>query len=221
MALQQRVQKAQVWDVVEVITSCLNLFVSTYVMNQSRGHWMLLDSLTITIALIVSMEAALLPLSGRPEIFDSFENEIFVLHRNMRLEVIKVIKPFLQFLRTFDGGQVHNMMAIMLDPHFKSFRIVENLLGCGNAIQLVTEYDVSIVIPLLMVCFEQLNPIAINALVVVVVDVVGEEFEENMFGVGASIEESSHALVTESYFCLRGFMFSIYMCRSTSMVVHP
>jgi hypothetical protein len=52
----------------------------------------------------------------------------------MRLEVIKVIKPFLQFLKTFDGGKVHNMMAIMLDLHFKSLRIVEDLLGHGNAI---------------------------------------------------------------------------------------
>jgi benzoyl-CoA reductase/2-hydroxyglutaryl-CoA dehydratase subunit BcrC/BadD/HgdB len=32
---------------------------------------------------------------GGLEIFDSFENEILVLHRNVRLEVIKVIKPFL------------------------------------------------------------------------------------------------------------------------------
>jgi hypothetical protein len=38
------------------------------------------------------MELALLPLFGGPEIYDSFENEILVLHRNMH---IKVIKPFL------------------------------------------------------------------------------------------------------------------------------
>ncbi len=70
-----------------------------------------------------------------------------------------------------------------------------------------------------MVCFERLNPTAIIAFVVVVaVDVVGEEFEENMFGVKASIEESSSALVIKSYF---DSCFSIYMCRSTSMVVHP
>jgi hypothetical protein len=48
-----------------------------------------------------------------------------------------------------------------------------------------------------MVCFEQLNLIAIYASYVDanVVD-VGEDFEENMFGVEASIEESSCALVT-------------------------
>jgi hypothetical protein len=41
------------------------------------------------------MEITLLSLFVGLEIFDSFENEILVLHRNMRLEVIKVIKPFL------------------------------------------------------------------------------------------------------------------------------
>jgi hypothetical protein len=92
-------------------------------------------------------------------------------------------------------------------------------VGRGIAIRLTTKYDVIIAIPLLMVCFERLNPTAIIAFVVVVaVDVVGEEFEENMFGVKASIEESSSALVIKSYF---DSCFSIYMCRSTSMVVHP
>jgi hypothetical protein len=33
------------------------------------------------------------------------------------------------------------MMAIMLDPCFKSLCVVENLFECGNAIRLATEYD--------------------------------------------------------------------------------
>jgi hypothetical protein len=110
------------------------------------------------------MEVTLLPLFGGLEIYDSFESEILVLHINMQLKDIKVIKPFLYFLRTFDGGQAHNMMAIMLDMHFKSLCVVENLLGRGNAIQLAIEYDARIVISLLMVYFEQLNPTIINVL---------------------------------------------------------
>jgi hypothetical protein len=41
------------------------------------------------------MEITLLLFSGGLEIFDSFESEILALQKNMRLEVIKVIKPFL------------------------------------------------------------------------------------------------------------------------------
>jgi len=55
-----------------------------------------------------------------------------------------------------------------------------------------------------MVCFEWLNLIAINAFNVNanVVD-VGEDFEENMFGVGVSIEEFSCVLVTREPSLLR------------------
>jgi hypothetical protein len=55
-----------------------------------------------------------------------------------------------------------------------------------------------------MVCFEWLNLIAINASNVNanVVD-VGEDFEENMFGVGVSIEEFSCVLVTREPSLLR------------------
>jgi len=80
-------------------------------------------------------------------------------------------------------------MAILLDMHFKSLCVLENLLGRGNAILLAIEYDAKIVVPLFTVCFEQLNPTTINAFTdAVTIDVGGEEFEKNMFGVGASIE---------------------------------
>jgi hypothetical protein len=83
------------WVIAEAITSTLNLIVFACVMNQSRGHWLLLDALTITITFTMEMEAQLLEFSIRPEIFDLFEVEICLLHKNMRLEVIKVIKHFL------------------------------------------------------------------------------------------------------------------------------
>lgn len=47
----------------------------------------------------------------------------------------------------------------MLKPRFKSFQDVENLVGCGEAIQLAFEYDLKVIIPFLMTCFATLNPI--------------------------------------------------------------
>ncbi len=84
----------------------------------------------------------------------------------------------------------------MLDPHYKSLRVIENYVGCGNAIHLTLEYDLKEVIPLLMTNFERLNA-SIQTHVVGPVDGLPiEEEETNMFGVGASMEESSMALVT-------------------------
>jgi len=72
-----------VWVIVETITFTLNLVISNYVMNQSRGHWLLLNALTTSITLTMEMEVALLELSTWPKIFDPFEVEILLLHRNM------------------------------------------------------------------------------------------------------------------------------------------
>jgi hypothetical protein len=49
----------------------------------------------------MTMEAMLLQLFSSFEVFDPFEAKILLLHRNMRLEVIKVIKQLLNFLRFF------------------------------------------------------------------------------------------------------------------------
>jgi hypothetical protein len=68
---------------------------------------------------------------------------------------------FLDFLRSFDVGQVHNMMAITLDPCFKALCIVENLVCHGNVIQLTYEYHIKVGVLILTVCFDQLNLIAI------------------------------------------------------------
>jgi hypothetical protein len=86
-----------------------------------------------------------------------FGAKVFILHISMCLQDIKVIKPFLEFLRFFYAHQVHNIMGIMLDLCFKSPHVMKNLVGHGNAIWLASKYDVRVVIPLLMVCFDLLN----------------------------------------------------------------
>jgi len=39
-------------------------------------------------------------------------------------EVVKMIRPFLQFLKSFYSNQIHNMLALMLNPHVKSLWVV-------------------------------------------------------------------------------------------------
>ncbi len=47
---------------------------------------------------------------------DQFDSNFISFQRKMQKEVVKVLKPFLQFLIFFNANQVHNMLAIMLDP---------------------------------------------------------------------------------------------------------
>ncbi len=63
------------------------------------------------------------------------------LAKKLWQEVIKVIKNFFLFLKTFNPHNVHNRLAIMLDLHFKFLQIVENYVSHGVAICLASEYD--------------------------------------------------------------------------------
>ncbi len=85
IVLKQIISKAQVLAIAEAITSILNHVVFACVMNQSRGHWLLSDALTLTITFTMEMEAQLLELSVGLEIFDLFQVEIHLLHKSMWL----------------------------------------------------------------------------------------------------------------------------------------
>jgi len=165
-------------------------------MNQSKGHWLLSDALAIIINLIMVMESEANPFDGS-ETFDLFFYvELYTLNKNMWQKVVKVLKPFLEFLKTFNSCQVHNMLALMLDSCFKSLGVVESFMGCGNAICFITEYDVKEVILVLIIFFYQLNPI-VEAIITPCDEPTFqmEKEDNNMFGVVTSMEESSWALI--------------------------
>ncbi len=62
-------------------------------------------------------------------------------------------------------------------------------MGHGDVIQLVSKYDLKFVIPLLMTCFETLNPIVEACTSFGRGDEPKDE--GNIFGVGTCFEESS------------------------------
>ncbi len=103
------------------------------------------------------MEIEVVGLGDGSEILDEFDSKLLTLQKKMWHEVVKVIRPFFLFLKTFDLHNVHKMFAIMLDLRFKFLRIVENYVGHGATIRLASKYDAKAMIPLLMACFDQLN----------------------------------------------------------------
>ncbi len=102
--------------------------------NQPRGHWLLLYALTITVNISLNVEVKVVGLGDGFEILDEFDLKLLTLQKNMWQEISKEIRPFLLFLKLFDPHNVHNMLAIMLDPCFKYLRIVKNYVGCGATI---------------------------------------------------------------------------------------
>jgi len=67
--------------------------------------------------------------------------KFFTLQKKFWQGIIKVIKPFFLFLKTFDLHNVHNRLAIMLDLCFKFLQIVENYVARGATIHLAPKYD--------------------------------------------------------------------------------
>ncbi len=87
----------------------------------------------------------------------------------------------MQFLQAYGSQHVYNMFTLMLDPRFKSLRVVENYVGHGACIHLATKYDANVVIPLLMTMFEVLNVIVQACVIKVVGAIVGlGDFIENI-----------------------------------------
>jgi len=72
-----------VWAIVEVIITCLNLVVSTCVLNQCRRHWLLFDPLVSTINSILAMEFQPNPCVDGSETFDQFDVKFHMLGKNM------------------------------------------------------------------------------------------------------------------------------------------
>ncbi len=143
---------------------------------------------------------------------DAFDVKLIIFQNNMRIEVLKVIKPFLQFLQAYDSHQVHNTLTVMLDPRFKSLRVVENYVGHGACICLVAEYDANAVIPILMIMFEVLNPIVQACVVKVVGFVVGfgdSIKKDNIFSMGTFMEKSSCALVVVEMYLFKRFLYPL------------
>jgi hypothetical protein len=69
-----------VWVVAKVITSTLNNVV-TCVMNQSHGHWLLLNALTIAITLIVNLQtkmAKMFQVLDGTEAINPFDSKLFL-----------------------------------------------------------------------------------------------------------------------------------------------
>jgi hypothetical protein len=54
-----KIPKAQMWAIVEVVTSTLKPIVLTSMLNQSEGYWLLSNTLTTTITLTMKMEIKL------------------------------------------------------------------------------------------------------------------------------------------------------------------
>ncbi|KAJ7538060.1 hypothetical protein O6H91_11G033100 [Diphasiastrum complanatum] len=208
LALQSRVPSPQIWAIAGAVSSTLIPVAKQCVLNQTRGYWLLSDALVAALKLCIQMGQA------RYKIHNSmvancngdFDAELELLNARMK-DVVGVLEPFLSCLVSFSARKAHNI-ALMLDPRFKGLSLVRDYVGRDAAIQIVGEYDVKVLIPLLVTCFNRLNPGAQTT------QPLEHDVADSLFGHQASDEEATTNLVKSELSLFRRLNIPLKECSS-------
>ncbi len=123
-----------------------------------------------------------------------FDAKLEILCVQMAHEAICVLQCFFNFCNKFDAFMAHNMLALILDPRFKTLKCVTNLIRRDKTHVIMDEYDSKILIPMLVVVFKCLNP----SLVKTPPPQTHVE-DESLFGVPASNEVNESLLKFELF----------------------
>ncbi len=81
-----------------------------------------------------------------------FELEEFISH--MKRQVLEVLWPFISFMHVIDKKKGHNMLALMLDPRYKSMHLMTSYLGREATANLVVDYDEKVLLPSLLEAYK-------------------------------------------------------------------
>lgn len=82
--------------------------------------------------------------------FGDFDSNLELSRRKMATEVVKTLLPFLMFARTFCEEKAHNMLACVLDPHFKKLQCVIDYVGPKKAKAIGAQYNSQVLVPYLV-----------------------------------------------------------------------
>jgi hypothetical protein len=106
------------------------------------------------------------------------------------VEVMEILVFFLSFATTYTFNKAHNMLALMLDLHFKCLGVVKTFVGWEKIMEIVVKYDIKFLMLLLVTTFHLQNPSFVDPIdALVVVD------EDSIFGVVTSNETTLQGLL--------------------------
>jgi len=91
------------------------------------GTKLLFDALVVTIMLVCQMWVESLSFDSNKT--QDFDGEFKTLKIRFHRQVIVILEPFFSFMFNFQPHKVHSMLAHMLDPQYKGFKLVINYVG--------------------------------------------------------------------------------------------
>jgi hypothetical protein len=115
-----------------------------------------------------------------------------------------VLASFLAFASTYIGNKVHNTVALMLDPHFKSLDVVKAFVGWEKMIQMVAQYNSETLLPLLVAIFQFSNHSINDLIKATLID----DNDDSIFRVETSNEANLHGLLKNELCLFCHYMWS-------------
>ncbi len=143
--MSARVPYPLTWHMCRIIVDYLGLVVSTCILrpdlsnhvcspcfrtstsvktqkavNQSRGHWLLNDTLNSTISMNLKFKDEIESVIFN-NIMEEDRNVIYELSclaSNIKKEVVYVLDSFHSFSKKYEERKPHNVFSLMLDPRF-------------------------------------------------------------------------------------------------------
>jgi len=159
--MSARVPPPLTWHICCIIADSFDLVVSTCILNQSRGHWLLSDALNSAISMSLKFreEIDLATFDNTIEEDGNVAYELSCLASNIQKEIIQVLDSFFSFLKKNEERKAHNMLSLMLDPRFKILHLVSSLIGHEQEKAIAEEYDKKNLFPMLLKCYYHLHPL--------------------------------------------------------------
>jgi hypothetical protein len=85
--------------------------------------------------------------------------EFETLAKNITKEVIGVIFFLHSFLTRYYKRRRNNMLALILDPRFKSLKVIFFLIGCEHGVAIVEKYDRKSLFSMFLIYYHHLHPL--------------------------------------------------------------
>jgi hypothetical protein len=205
-----RVPPPLTWHICCIIVDSFGLAMSTCILNQSRGHWLLSDALNFAISM---------SLGFRDEIdFATFDNlmeedgnivyELSCLASNIKKEVIQVMDSFLSFLKKNEKNKAHNMFSLMLEAKLNIFGLMSSFTDHEQGKAIVEKCDKKSLFPMLSKCYYHLHPL-VESERGVVDQKVEEDMSLDIFEMITNTSESSTKLINRELLIFKRYQVDV------------
>ncbi len=86
--------------------------------------------------------------------------ELSLFATNIKKEICGVLESFHFLKRNYEKKKSHNMLYLMLNPRFKSLRLVFSFMGHKEKVSIVEKYDRRPLSPIFFKCYHYSHPMA-------------------------------------------------------------